>query len=59
LASSERYKTGISSMGGKTAKLQQLRPVSFHLKTDPNGAVQCRLIAEEVALGAADRESER
>jgi hypothetical protein len=26
----------------------RLRPVSFHLKTDPNGAVQYGLIAEEV-----------
>jgi hypothetical protein len=29
-------------------KLQQLRPVSFHLKADPEGAVQYGLIAEEV-----------
>jgi len=49
LASSERYKTAIAPMGANTDKLQQLRPVSFHLKTDPNGAVQYGLIAEEVA----------
>jgi hypothetical protein len=49
LASSERYKTAIAPMGSNTEKLQQLRPVSFHLKTDPNGAVQYGLIAEEVA----------
>jgi hypothetical protein len=30
-------------------KLQQLRPVTFHLKTDPEGALQYGLIAEEVA----------
>jgi hypothetical protein len=30
-------------------KLQQLRPVTFHLKTDPKGALQFGLIAEEVA----------
>jgi hypothetical protein len=30
-------------------KLQRLRPVSFHLKSDPKGAVQYGLIAEEVA----------
>jgi hypothetical protein len=36
-------------MGAGTEKLQELRPVSFHLKTDPNGAVQYGLIAEEVA----------
>ncbi len=49
LASSERYKTGIAPMGSNTAKLEQLRPVKFHLKSDPNGAVQYGLIAEEVA----------
>jgi hypothetical protein len=36
-------------MGETTEKLQQLRPVTFHLKTDPKGAVQYGLIAEEVA----------
>jgi hypothetical protein len=35
-------------MGTDTEKLQQLRPVSFHLKNDPKGAVQYGLIAEEV-----------
>jgi hypothetical protein len=49
LASSERYKTAIAPMGAGTEKLQELRPVSFHLKTDPQGAVQYGLIAEEVA----------
>jgi hypothetical protein len=49
LASSERYKTAIEPMGAKTEKLQRLRPVSFHLKTDPIGVVQYGLIAEEVA----------
>jgi len=49
LASSERYKTGIAAMSGSTEKLQQLRPVTFHLKTDPRGPVQYGLIAEEVA----------
>lgn len=48
LASSERYKTAITPIGESTQKLQQLRPVSFHLKTDPAGAVQYGLIAEEV-----------
>ena len=33
---------------GNAEKLQQLRPVSFHLKSDPKGAVQYGLIAEEV-----------
>ncbi len=49
LASSERYKTAIVPLGdANTEKLKQLRPVSFHLKTDPKGAVQYGLIAEEV-----------
>jgi len=48
LASSERYKTSIKPIGSTTAKLAQLRPVAFHLKNDPRGAVQYGLIAEEV-----------
>jgi Chaperone of endosialidase len=47
--SSARFKTAIEPMGSNTAKLQQLRPVTFHLKSDPTGAVQYGLIAEEVA----------
>jgi hypothetical protein len=49
LASSERYKTAIEPMAQRTEKLKQLRPVTFHLKTDPKGDVQYGLIAEEVA----------
>jgi hypothetical protein len=49
MVSSERYKTSITPMGSNTAKLEQLRPVTFHLKTDPKGALQYGLIAEEVA----------
>lgn len=49
IASSERFKTGITSMGSNTEKLQDLRPVTFHLKTDPKGALRYGLIAEEVA----------
>lgn len=48
-ASSERYKTAIAPMGADTAKLQQLRPVSFKLKSDATGTRQYGLIAEEVA----------
>jgi hypothetical protein len=48
LASSEQYKTGITPIGTSTEQLQRLRPVSFHLKTDPKGPVQYGLIAEEV-----------
>jgi hypothetical protein len=47
--SSERFKMAIEPMGSNTARLGQLRPVSFHLKSDPNGALQYGLIAEEVA----------
>jgi hypothetical protein len=36
-------------MGSSTANLQQLRPVTFRLKDDPQGPVQYGLIAEEVA----------
>ena len=47
--SSERFKTDITPMGSSSEKLQQLRPVTFHLKTDPKRALQYGLIAEEVA----------
>jgi endosialidase-like protein len=46
--SSERFKTDIAPLGGTSKRLLQLRPVSFHLKVDPRGAVQYGLIAEEV-----------
>ena len=49
VVSSERFKTDIVPMGSGSAKLKVLRPVEFHLKTDPHGAVQYGLIAEEVA----------
>ncbi len=48
LASSERYKTDITPMPADAVRLQQLRPVTFHLKSEPNGALQYGLIAEEV-----------
>ena len=48
LASSERYKTDVQTMGGSSERLSELRPVSFKLKTDPEGTVQYGLIAEEV-----------
>jgi hypothetical protein len=49
LASSERYKIAIKPMGTNTAKLDQLRPVIFKLKSDSDGPLQYGLIAEEVA----------
>ena len=48
LASSERYKTAVTRMETNAAKLLQLRPVTFQLKSEPNGALQYGLIAEEV-----------
>jgi hypothetical protein len=49
VVSSERFKTAISPMGSNTEKLEQLRPVTFKLKTDGKGTVQYGLIAEEAA----------
>jgi hypothetical protein len=48
-SSSERFKTGIEPMGSNTAKLEQLRPVTFHYKVDSQGTPRYGLIAEEVA----------
>jgi Chaperone of endosialidase len=49
MASSERFKTEVEGMGTASEKLEQLRPVTFKLKTDPQGTTQYGLIAEEVA----------
>jgi hypothetical protein len=49
VVSSERFKTAIAPMGMNTAKLQQLRPVTFKLTSDAKGTVQYGLIAEQVA----------
>lgn len=49
VVSSERFKTAIEPIGSDTAKLQELRPVKFRLKSEPHGLVQYGLIAEEVA----------
>ena len=49
LASSERYKTAIATMGSTSARLAKLRPVTFKLKSDADGNLQYGLIAEEVA----------
>jgi hypothetical protein len=48
-ASSARFKTDIASMPDMSAKLGQLRPVTFKYKNDPKRSVQYGLIAEEVA----------
>ena len=49
VASSERFETAITRMGSHSEKLQQLRPVTFKLKIDPQGSLRYCLIAEEVA----------
>ncbi len=49
LASSERFKTDVQAMGAASERLNELRPVTFRLKNDPEGTVQYGLIAEEVA----------
>jgi hypothetical protein len=49
VSSSERFKSGIEPMGSNTAKLQQLRPVTFYYKADGEGTLRYGLIAEEVA----------
>jgi hypothetical protein len=48
LGSSERFKKDIAPMPELSDKLRQLRPVTFHYKTDPNSVEQYGLIAEEV-----------
>jgi len=48
LASSERYKTDVRPLAADTERLSRLQPVSFHLRSEPDGAVQYGLIAEDV-----------
>jgi len=48
LGSSERFKTDIAPMPELSDRLSQLRPVTFHYKTDPKSVRQYGLIAEEV-----------
>jgi hypothetical protein len=48
--SSERYKQNIEPLAAQESeKVHQLRPVTFHYKTEANGPTQYGLIAEEVA----------
>jgi hypothetical protein len=47
--SSERYKQDIAPLTTQSEKVQELRPVTFHYKTEANGPLQYGLIAEEVA----------
>ncbi len=48
-ASSVRFKTDIAPMPDLSAKLKQLRPMTFRYKSDQTGLLQYGLIAEEVA----------
>jgi hypothetical protein len=47
--SSGRYKKDVQAMGERTRRLDLLRPVTFTYRSDPSGALQYGLIAEEVA----------
>jgi hypothetical protein len=46
--SAERFKTDVKSMELDEKTMERLRPVSFHLKSDPAGPLHYGLIAEEV-----------
>jgi hypothetical protein len=46
--SSARYKRDIRDMGGASAGLMRLRPVTFRCKNDSSGTLQYGLVAEEV-----------
>jgi hypothetical protein len=48
VVSSERFKTDVAPMSD-TERLDQLRPVTYRLKSDPKGPKQYGLIAEQVA----------
>jgi Chaperone of endosialidase len=47
--SSARYKRDIHDMGGASAGLMELRPVTFRYKNDLSATLQYGLVAEEVA----------
>ena len=48
VSSSLRFKQDVQDMGEASSRLMELRPVTFHYKSDPNGALHYGLIAEEV-----------
>ncbi|MFI5167830.1 MAG: tail fiber domain-containing protein [Thermoanaerobaculales bacterium] len=48
VASSLRFKQDVADMGDASSRLMELRPVTFHYKTQPDGPLQYGLIAEEV-----------
>ena len=49
VVSSARYKRDIQDMGSRSGELLKLRPVTFRYRSDPTGALQYGLVAEEVA----------
>lgn len=49
VVSSARFKKDVADMGDESSKLMNLRPVTFHYKSDPSQTKQYGLIAEEVA----------
>jgi polyhydroxyalkanoate synthesis regulator phasin len=48
ISSSLRFKQDVAAMGDTSSRLMELRPVTFHYKTQPDGPLQYGLIAEEV-----------
>ena len=48
VSSSLRFKQDVADMGDASSRLMELRPVTFHYKTQPDGPLQYGLIAEEV-----------
>ena len=48
VSSSIRFKRDVEQMGDASSRLMELRPVTFHYKTQPDGPLQYGLIAEEV-----------
>ena len=46
--SSIRFKQDVANIGDASSRLMELRPVTFHYRTQPDGPLQYGLIAEEV-----------
>jgi hypothetical protein len=49
--SSERSKTAIAPMDSTSGELQQLRPVTFHIKTDPQGPLRYGWVWLAITIG--------
>lgn len=48
---SERYKTAIAPTDSTFGELQQLRPVTFHIKTDPQGPLRYGWVWLAITIG--------